>query len=739
MLPFLFLLVLFVATHTKANRPNKTSCRYKEYNLEPFRNVTLTAKGNTGGKFEVSLCGNLPQFCVDSLTHNKIPGQVFTYFGDSNNNFHCWDVLVLPDVVPASQKTPDGLQLVYSRRGDAHLSCDVVQVVATISCQRNASSLPSKATMTGYQKGCSWYFNIQSSHPNICTPKLTTTDDDPSRVTTTTNGPLQGVVSTSGNTRSFLGIPYAQPPVDDLRWQPPRALVPHATTTAASSTPYDATKFASSCWQQGGSFGHEDCLYLNVYAPVDKPSASSSSSSYPILFWIHGGCYVSGTPNADLGNGTALVEQFQDVIIVSVTYRLHAFGFLGTNALRHHRHKESTGNWGIQDQRMGMRWVQENIAAFGGDPKRVMIFGQSAGAGSVATHLVTRKSWGLFSRAVMESGSYTDWIAMDLQGSEKNWKALVTKCGCDKEAIVDEETKKKKTVACMRQVPAQRLATLAGTLNVPCRDGCTFAPVVDGVEMKEYPWHLIAKKHGRAPNVPIMHGSNLDDGLLFVNMSRSGTDKDLNVWIRKMYGEKNVKPMKALYPLNEYPWEVSSPLTKHFWVADQIETDFAYFCGAHRTSYAFTNGGGYPRVGSENASGTSKQHGDGVPVFQYRFAQKAHQDTTVLHGDELPFVWLEVKHESVKEQPVVAQVISTLWTNFARTGNPNHGVALPLGTPVFPQWSTKKGGDQVYQLQEKIEIVNGVDRARCQLIDREFLETFGERCLPCTVEDVNCN
>ena len=533
--------------------------------------------------------------------------------------------------------------------------------------------------------------------------------------------------------------PYAKPPVDDLRWQPPRALIPHATTTAASSTPYDATKFASSCWQQGGSFGHEDCLYLNVYAPVDKPSASSSSSSYPILFWIHGGCYVSGTPNADLGNGTALVEQFKDVIIVSVTYRLHAFGFLGTNALRHHRHKESTGNWGIQDQRMGMRWVQENIAAFGGDPKRVMIFGQSAGAGSVATHLVTRKSWGLFSRAVMESGSYTDWIAMDLQGSEKNWKALVTKCGCDKEAIVDEETKKKKTVACMRQVPAQRLATLAGTLNVPCRDGCTFAPVVDGVEMKEYPWHLIAKKHGRAPNVPIMHGSNLDDGLLFVNMSRSGTDKDLNVWIRKMYGEKNVKPMKALYPLNEYPWEVSSPLTKHFWVADQIETDFAYFCGAHRTSYAFTNGGGYPRVGSENASGTSKQHGDGVPVFQYRFAQKAHQDTTVLHGDELPFVWLEVKHESVKEQPVVAQVISTLWTNFARTGNPNHGVALPLGTPVFPQWSTKKGGDQVYQLQEKIEIVNGVDRARCQLIDREFLETFGERCLPCTVEDVNCN
>ena len=106
MLPTLILLVLFVATHTKANRP-KTSCLYKGYNLEPFRNVTLTAKGKRGGKFEVSLCGNLPQFCVDSLTHDKIPGQVFTYFGE-NNQFHCWDVLVLPDVVPSSKNIPNG-------------------------------------------------------------------------------------------------------------------------------------------------------------------------------------------------------------------------------------------------------------------------------------------------------------------------------------------------------------------------------------------------------------------------------------------------------------------------------------------------------------------------------------------------------------------------------------------------------------------------------------------------------
>jgi len=746
------------------------SCRYAGHDLAPFRNVTLTSLSKTGGKYELSLCGPLKNVCIDSLTKNKMQGKVFSFFGEPPF-YHCWDVLVLPDVVPTATKTPDGLNLQFTRNGDAHLSCNIVAVDVTIICDPQASPVPANATMTGIQDGCTWRLSVKSASSSICSPPtsvVTTKNmkvvEDPSIVTTPDNGPLRGVVSATLKTRSFLGVPYAQPPTGDHRWKPPRPLKPrllkHKSLNAA---PRDATVFGSSCWQQGGTGAKkqsEDCLFLNIYAPIQPiqstiattaaaataaTAAVTTPSSYPVLFWIHGGCYVEGTPNQDLGNGTSLVEQFQDVIVVSVTYRLNAFGFLGSNDLRqHHRHgknKWSTGNWGIQDQRLAMKWVQRNIVSFGGDPSRVMIFGQSAGAGSVATHLVTKKSWGLFSRAVMESGSYANWIAMDLKGSEKNWKALTTmaKCKDENEKEKVEGMSTSAVVDCMRRLPASTLANLTGQLNVPCRDGCTFAPVVDGVEMKKYPWELIAKRHGRAPNVPIMHGTNLDDGLLFVNMSRKGNSSDLDFWITKMYGHHNIAKYTKLYPTEKYP--TNSPLTPSFWAADRIETDFAYFCAAHRTSWAFERGGGFPSIGNvvKEINSTKKDRG-GVPVYQYRFAQKAHKDTTVLHGDELPFVWLEVSHESVKEQPLVAQVLATMWTNFARTGNPNFGKTLPKEIPYWPKWSSssKNDGDQVFQFQEDMMLVGDIDRKRCNVLDKEWREEFG-RCLPCTIEDENCN
>ena len=498
----LWTVLLFTILSTTTSNP---LCQYVGHDLTPFQNITLTSYGLTGGKYDISLCGPLKNKCVDSLTHNKIPGKVFSFFGEKPF-FHCWDVLVLPDVVPQPVKLPNGLELIFTRQGDAHLSCETVEVVVTIVCDPHASAIPSQANVTGVQDSCTWRIGVKSSHPSICTTakqKNSIQMNDPTLVTTIENGPLRGILSSTGQTRSFLGIPYAKPPLHQHRWKPPRPLPPFPKSTLHLS-PRDATKFASSCWQQGGIFGaskqSEDCLYLNVYAP----SKINPTKKYPVLFWIHGGCYVEGTPN--IFNGTALVEKFQDVIIVAVTYRLNAFGFLGSNRLRKkHRKTESTGNWGIQDQRLGMKWVQSNIEAFGGDPSRVMIFGQSAGAGSVATHLVAKKSFGLFSRAVMESGSYSNWIAMDLKGSEKNWQALVVLANCTSK-------QNHKVVHCMRALPAKTLATLTGQLNVPCRDGCTFAPVVDGVELKKYPWELIVEKNGRAPNVPIMHGTNLDDG-----------------------------------------------------------------------------------------------------------------------------------------------------------------------------------------------------------------------------------
>lgn len=252
---------------------------------------------------------------------------------------------------------------------------------------------------------------------------------------------------------------------------------------------------------------------------------------------------------------------------------------------------------------------------------------------------------------------------------------------------------------------------------MPCRDGCTFAPVVDGVELIDWPWRMIRRKpRGLPPRVNVLHGTNLDDGLLFVNMSRQGDAADFAFWLRKMYGPRVVPQLKSYFPLSQYPaMGPGSPLSRSFWAAERVETDFAYFCPAHQTSETIS------RAQSGN-------------VYQYRFTHRASGDETVLHGDELPFVWLMWSHSAVASNRQFAIAVATAWTNFARTGDPNRGKKSPKLLPRGSSWPV---WPSVLDLSSNASVHHHIDVSACRLFDKQW-HHFG-RCLPCRIADSGCD
>lgn len=245
-------------------------------------------------------------------------------------------------------------------------------------------------------------------------------------------------------------------------------------------------------WPQPLSTQSEDCLYLNVYAPARKPAVP-----VPVIFWIYGGGFQGGGGNETRLNGTWDVAlQRGEVIVVTHNYRLNIFGFLASDALRHRDVQDgSTGNYGIQDQRAAMRWTQRNIAQFGGDPQKVFIVGQSAGANSVSQHLVREKSWSLFSSAGMESGAFYDGVQTATPTSMKPvWNKLVAELNCGNATSPAD---------CVATAPTKALRDA----NMGCCGGWSIT--VDGVDLMA-PGPVLASKGKLAP-VPIIAGSVRED------------------------------------------------------------------------------------------------------------------------------------------------------------------------------------------------------------------------------------
>lgn len=468
---------------------------------------------------------------------------------------------------------------------------------------------------------------------------------DPTRITTD-KGPVQG--SVAGETRVFLGIPYAAPPLGDLRWKPPAA---HAAWTE----PVDATFRRPSCPQLqtlGNGFdasSNEDCLTLNVWAPKDPPQ-----KPVPVMVWVHGGSFVFGSGASADYDGQKLAET-SGAIVVTINYRLGPLGFLAHPALRNEDpNYPSAAMYGFEDQRMALTWVKNNIAAFGGDAGNVTLFGESAGGISTCLHLLSPKSQGLFHRVIIESGacalgrpSGTEQDA-EVQGAE-----FAQALGCDSGDAAQD-------LACLRGKPVEEviLALPTSAVDIAGSDGANWFPVVDGLNIADEPDKLL--EQGAINKVPVLLGSNQDEGTIFFAFGGKITDEAGYLAL-----VEKLVPGKGMEIVNHYPSATYGSPQK---AAEVAFGDAAFVCPARRTARALVTAG--------------------VPTYRYRFAHAGKAllaNLGAFHSGEIPFVFghptqLMPESPNAMEEPL-AQAMMGYWSRMADKGDPNGG-----GAPNWPAY-----------------------------------------------------
>ncbi|WP_395682388.1 carboxylesterase/lipase family protein [Inquilinus sp.] len=434
--------------------------------------------------------------------------------------------------------------------------------------------------------------------------------------------------------KQFLGIRYAQPPVGPMRWKPPRP-------AGAAFGLLKADAFAPHCPQKPSAFGtpstNEDCLFLNVFAPRD---AIPGSPYRPVMVWIHGGSLNEG--ESDDFDPTRLVGQ--GVVVVTINYRLGALGFLAHPAL------EAEGrpgvNYGLLDQQAALRWVRDNIAGFGGDPRNVTIFGQSAGAQSVLSHLVAPASRGLFARALGQSGAYS-LILPTLAQAQDRGTAFAAQAGCADQSA-----------DCLRRLP---VATVLANQGTGFR-----STILDGTVLPESIDTALAK--GRFTRVPVLIGSNHDEGRAFVagDFDLAGgplTAAGYDAFVRSRLAAA-ADQILGRYPLGGF---ASPGLT-----LAAVETDAIFSCNTLRAGAALARF---------------------TPVFQYEFSDEAAPQIFLppvsfpygaAHTSEVPYLFDRFvppgnASESAPLSPGQRALSASMvryWTNFAKRGDPN-GIGVP--------------------------------------------------------------
>ncbi|KAF3932561.1 Acetylcholinesterase [Dactylellina cionopaga] len=359
------------------------------------------------------------------------------------------------------------------------------------------------------------------------------------------NGTVYGVHSNTYNQDFFLSIPYAQPPVGNLRFRPPQYI--------KEKRDFQANTYGPHCYGYGGDQkGYEvseDCLTLNIVRPIIKTGAYDK---LPVALWIHGGGFVMGGANDRRYNLTFIVEQSvklgTPMIAVSINYRVAGWGFLSGREVAGTKNL----NVGLKDQRMALHWIQENIQAFGGDPKKVTIFGESAGGFSVGLHQVAfdGRDDGLFRGTIMQSGSPIWYTPMAFPDTfQANYDALLKATGCATESD---------TLQCLRQVDVKRLNKALNTTNA-----LVFGPVVDGEFISSLSSQAI--KEGRYVKIPTIIGTTSDEGASFGQLGLNTTEE-----IRSFLGSATNYQNKTINRLLElYDTSVSVPPAENFTHPDE--------------------------------------------------------------------------------------------------------------------------------------------------------------------------
>jgi para-nitrobenzyl esterase len=447
-------------------------------------------------------------------------------------------------------------------------------------------------------------------------------------------GEVRGTVSADG--RRFLGIPYAAAPTGALRFAPPRPAARWDGVRDATATP-------PSC-AQSALATVEDCLVVNVHTPPGTGQPHYARRPLPVMVWFHGGAYTVGS--AAGYDPTPLVTR-GGVIVVGVNYRLGPLGFL-TLPGQGPRGRDGVANAAVLDQQAALRWVRSNVAAFGGDPRNVTIFGESAGGHSVCMQLISPGARGLFRRAISQSGACTDGglgpaPVAEAQANSLRYAATV---GCTDPATA---------LACLRAKPVAELLAAGGGLLA-----LDWVPAVDGAVIPRPTREALAS--GRYNRVPMIVGSNRDEGRLFIQLQyhlglqRPVTEEEYRAGVAGYAGD-DVEAVLARYTPEAYG-------SRDLAMA-AVLTDSTFSCPAVTTVRAAS-------------------HPWRPPVFQYEFADPAppvlfpdpFMPLGAYHASEIfsLFATLEGLRPYTPLTPAQQQLSDEMigrWTAFARTGNPN--------------------------------------------------------------------
>lgn len=490
-----------------------------------------------------------------------------------------------------------------------------------------------------------------------------------------TSGVVEGSFSEDGAVLAFKGIPYAAPPVGDLRWKPPQPIAPWQGVLPAKS--FASRAMQKHIWDDIFFFDDgpsEDCLYLNVWVPKDL-----DTDRLPVMFWIHGGGFRAGGTSEPRQNGEELAKM--GVVVVSVGYRMSVFGFFAHPELSKESPHGASGNYGLLDMVAALGWVRDNIASFGGDPQNITIFGESAGSKAVSSMMASPLAKDLFHKAIGQSGGLFDpWDPMRTRAESESLGMEFAEVAVGTTSLEE-----------LRALTADEILDAAWEDH----ERWGFEPIVDGYYLEESVSDVF--EGGRQTKAPLLAGWNLDEKgpgdflgdaeATVANYARRAEEK---------FGDE------AEGFLNVYRADD----------AVEVERAAADYQGDHSIGY-----GTWKWIETHVATSD-------VPVYRYRFDQTlplpkdapADAQPRAAHAWDIEYVFRVIDSKDLPwrtEDRRVSDVMSTYWTNFAKTGNPNG--------PDVPDWPAYSDSPSrpVMHIDATPAIAEDTHRARY-----DFLETF---------------
>jgi len=483
-----------------------------------------------------------------------------------------------------------------------------------------------------------------------------------------TYGQVSGVELDDGVT-VFRGIPFAAPPVGALRWRAPQPPIPWRGVRAADS-------FGPTCMQpRGRALMSEDCLYLNVWT-----KAGSGDGNLPVMVWIHGGGWSSGASSNGIYDGSAFAEK--GVVLVSVNYRMNAFGFMAHPALSAESERGASGNYGILDHIAALEWVRDNISGFGGDPENVTIFGESAGGASIYALLATPLAEGLFHRAISESTWITPTNVTHLKrsngftdGAEEQGRRVIAAKLSELGESVDGDI-----------VDEMRALSAADVISMRFR----VSLVEDGYVIPKSPGEIFAE--GSHNVVPLLAGVNDGEGLFFVRPNNTfATIAEQREARLEQWG--NLGSGLADYYLANSDGDI------------------------YGTEVDYNTDSWFARPNREILNAMAKTP---AASFMYLFTRNLRDSSQrAPHAMELRYVFNTLPEQASAVDTDIADLISDYWVQFATTGNPNR--------EGLPPWPTYGAETQQYQiLGVDVGQGSGFRRQELDEMDRYFKATYDQ-------------